>query len=284
MVKNYFKAVRILNLALLSFIFWGLMLHCYSVDFNFELNHFLLFLSILLTTASGYLINNFYDIESDRINEKLVNDLSAHNLIRLYFIHLILSFIILFTSSLSAGWILMVMICHVLVFSYSLLFQKIPLIGNVLVSFLCFIVVVIPQLLIPDYFYFKNFNINDNLIITYSVFCFIITLKREIIKDIEDQNGDQKTGNYTIPIILGLKFTKVLISVLVIIELIFMYLVLKQNFLDFKNLFFAFPQIIVLIMASLFLYKYSENKQFKKLSNLVKVQFLIAGIWLYITL
>jgi len=63
-----------------------------------------------------------------------------------------------------------------------------------------------------------------------------------------------------------------------------MYLVLKQNFLDFKNLFFAFPQIIVLIMASLFLYKYSENKQFKKLSNLVKVQFLIAGIWLYITL
>ena len=72
MVKKYFKAIRIKNLALLGLIFWGLMLHIYSEGFSFEIDHFLLFTSVIITTASGYLINNYYDINSDKINNKNV--------------------------------------------------------------------------------------------------------------------------------------------------------------------------------------------------------------------
>ena len=65
MVKNYFKSIRLLILALLGFIFWGLMLNLYNSGLEFKIDHFLLFLSITATTASGYLINKYYDIKSD---------------------------------------------------------------------------------------------------------------------------------------------------------------------------------------------------------------------------
>ena len=66
MVKKYFKAIRIKNLALLGLIFGGLMLHSYSDSFSFEIDHLLLFTSVIITTASGYLINNYYDLNSDK--------------------------------------------------------------------------------------------------------------------------------------------------------------------------------------------------------------------------
>ena len=57
MVKKYFKAIRIKNLALLSLLFWGLMLHHYSENFSFNVDHLWLFFSVIFTTSSGYLIN-----------------------------------------------------------------------------------------------------------------------------------------------------------------------------------------------------------------------------------
>ena len=85
MVKNYFKSIRILNLLLLSFIFWGLMLNLYYSGLDFKIDHFLLFLSIINTTASGYLINNYYDIKSDELNNKFISGLNAKFFINSYF-------------------------------------------------------------------------------------------------------------------------------------------------------------------------------------------------------
>ena len=87
MVKNYFKSIRLLNLLLLSFIFWGLMLNSYCSGLDFKIDHFLLFLSIITTTASGYLINNYYDIKSDELNNKFIIGLNAKFFINSYFIH-----------------------------------------------------------------------------------------------------------------------------------------------------------------------------------------------------
>ena len=70
MVKNYLKSVRITNLILLGVLFWGIMYQTYNNEFSFCMDHLLLFLAIISTTASGYLVNNYYDIRSDEINGK----------------------------------------------------------------------------------------------------------------------------------------------------------------------------------------------------------------------
>ena len=128
MVKNYFKAVRLLNLALLSFIFWGLMLHIYATGIAFEINHVYLFLAAITTTASGYLINNYYDLQSDKINNKSIIDLDSGYYLKSYFIHFSLSFFFLLISSLFGGWFLLILFLHILVLLYSLKLQHLPLI------------------------------------------------------------------------------------------------------------------------------------------------------------
>ena len=95
MVKNYLKSVRITNLILLGVLFWGIMYQIYNNEFSFCMDHLLLFLAIISTTASGYLINNYYDIRSDEINRKSLFKLTSNYLIKGYFLHFVLSFVFL---------------------------------------------------------------------------------------------------------------------------------------------------------------------------------------------
>ena len=76
MVISYLKSIRYLNLLLLSILFWGLMIHQYQRELTPELDHFWLFIAILFTTICGYQINNYYDIPSDKINQKAIDKLS----------------------------------------------------------------------------------------------------------------------------------------------------------------------------------------------------------------
>ena len=118
MVKNYFKAIRIKNLGLLSLLFWGLMLHNYSESFSIKTDKILLFLSIITTTAAGYLINNYFDLKSDVINNKNISGLSKKKYYLLYLAHVLLSFIFLFASDISSAWIQLVMVCHFIIYLY----------------------------------------------------------------------------------------------------------------------------------------------------------------------
>ena len=158
MVKKYFKAIRIKNLALLGLIFWGLMFHNYSESLSFKVDHLLLFTCIIITTASGYLINNYYDINSDKINNKNIEDLSKTFYGNCYLIHLFSSLLVLFISDLSAGWLNLVIITHILVFLYSLKLQHWPIIGNLVVASLSSIVLLIPYWLTGNFWELENFS------------------------------------------------------------------------------------------------------------------------------
>ena len=284
MVKKYFKAIRIKNLALLGLIFWGLMLHNYSESFSFEIDHFLLFTSVIITTASGYLINNYYDINSDKINNKNIEDLSKTFYGNCYLLHLFTSLLVLFISDLSPGWLNLVIISHILVYLYSLKFQHWPVIGNLLVALLSSIVLLIPYWLTGTFWELENFNLSENLNQIFVIFCFLLTIKREIVKDMEDIQGDLKTGSYTLAIVAGQKFSKVILGVLVLISIGFLIICVLESILNIQNIFF-FLTMISLLFAFLYkTYLSFEKSDFKTLSNLLKINFLAAGIWLYILL
>ena len=284
MVKKYFKAIRIKNLALLGLIFWGLMLHNYSESFSFEIDHFLLFTSVIITTASGYLINNYYDINSDKINNKNIEDLSKTFYGNCYLLHLFTSLLVLFISDLSPGWLNLVIISHILVYLYSLKLQHWPIIGNLLVALLSSIVLLIPYWLTGTFWELENFNLSENLNQIFVIFCFLLTIKREIVKDMEDIQGDLKTGSHTLAIVAGQKFSKIILSILVLISIGFLIICVLESILNIQNIFF-FLTMISLLFAFLYkTYLSFEKSDFKTLSNLLKINFLAAGIWLYILL
>lgn len=284
MVKKYFKAIRIKNLALLGLIFWGLMLHNYSEGFSFEIDHFLLFTSVIITTASGYLINNYYDINSDKINNKNIEDLSKTFYGNCYLLHLFTSLLVLFISDLSPGWLNLVIISHILVYLYSLKLQHWPVIGNLLVALLSSTVLLIPYWLTGTFWELENFNLSENLNQIFVIFCFLLTIKREIVKDMEDIQGDLKTGSYTLAIVAGQKFSKIILSILVLISIGFLIICVLESILNIQNIFF-FLTMISLLFAFLYkTYLSFEKSDFKTLSNLLKINFLAAGIWLYILL
>ena len=284
MVKKYFKAIRIKNLALLGLIFWGLMLHSYSDSFSFEIDHLLLFTSVIITTASGYLINNYYDLNSDKINNKNIEDLSKTFYGNCYLLHLFTSLLFLFISDLSPGWLNLVIITHILVYLYSLKFQHWPVIGNLLVALLSSTVLLIPYWLRGTFWELENFNLSENLNQIFVIFCFLLTIKREIVKDMEDIEGDLKTGSYTLAIAAGQKFSKLILIILVLISIGFLIICVLESILSIQNIFFFLTMISLLVTFLYKTYLSFEKSDFKTLSNLLKINFLAAGIWLYILL
>ena len=283
MVKNYFKSIRFVNLILLFLLFWGLLFQIKSKPFflTINLNTFLLSISIILTTASGYLINNFFDFNSDAINGKNQFYFSKSHYLISYIIHVILSFFFIFISDLSGAWIQLVFYCHMLVLFYSVFLQHIPLIGNLAVAILCGIVVYIPHILLVGFQWNNNFNLQDSNSELLVIFSMLFTLARELIKDVEDLQGDQKTNSNTIAVAFGVKTSKTLIiSVFFISFLILIYSCFLTP-ITVNSLCFFIPTLVITGILILNSIKSNSKIAFNKLSKLVKIQFLIATVWLY---
>ena len=283
MVKNYLKSIRFVNLILLFLLFWGLLFQIKSKPFflTINLNTFLLSISIILTTASGYLINNFFDFNSDAINGKNQFYFSKSHYLISYIIHVILSFFFIFISDLSGAWIQLVFYCHMLVLFYTVFLQHIPLIGNLAVAILCGIVVYIPHILLVGFQWNNNFNLQDSNSELLVIFSMLFTLARELIKDVEDLQGDQKTNSNTIAVAFGVKTSKTLIiSVFFISFLILIYSCFLTP-ITVNSLCFFIPTLVITGILILNSIKSNSKIAFNKLSKLVKIQFLIATVWLY---
>ena len=283
MVKNYLKSIRFVNLILLFLLFWGLLIQLDSKPFfsTVNLDTILLSLSIILTTASGYLINNFFDFNSDAINGKNQFYFSKSHYLISYIIHVLISFIFIFITDLSGAWIQLVFYCHSLVLFYSVLLQHIPIIGNLSVAVLCGIVVYIPHILQTGFQWDNNFNLHEANAELLVIFSMLFTLARELIKDVEDLKGDQKTNSNTIAVAFGLRTSKILIiSVFFTSFLILIYSCFMTP-LTINSLCFFIPTVVITGLLILKSIKSNSRDAFTKLSKLVKIQFFTATVWLY---
>jgi len=281
MVISYLKSIRYLNLLLLSILFWGLMIHQYQRELIPELDHFWLFTAILFTTICGYQINNYYDIPTDKINQKAIDKLSEDFYLKSYFLHFFFSFLVLFISDLAGQWFLLIMFTHLALIAYSARIKNWPLLGNIIIAILCSILVIIPEGLNKASFNFEDFNLAKNTNMVYVSFCFALTLIREIIKDMEDINGDKAVNGKTLPIILGIKSTKFILG---ICSVGICYVIINSLLASPKSWEFVIFFVLVISLVIFFIYrliKANEQASFKELSKLIKFKFLTATIWLY---
>jgi len=282
MVKNYLQAVRYQNLLIIFFLFWGLIFNYSHVESSLNLDILLLSFSIIFTASSGYLINNLNDIKSDFTNNKNQFGFTKRYYLTTYFINVACSFIFLFLSGLSGAWIQLVFYCHLLVISYSILLQHIPLLGNLAVALLCGIVLCIPSIIHRGFNFETTYNLNVSVVELYVVFCVLFTMARELIKDIEDINGDLKIQSKTFPIVFGITPTKGLIALNFISSALILSLGLIRTPFSIASFSFFIPSLVITFVLLFSTLSAKETSSFQKLSKLIKLQFLFSTLWLYV--
>ena len=166
-----------------------------------NLQFILLILSTLLIASGGYIINDYYDIKIDYVNKPDRVVIGKHLKRRhVLVIHSFFNGLGILLGIFVSWWIVGInILATFLLWLYSNLLKRLPLWGNLVVSFLTGLSVFVVYIL---------FRQNLELIAMYSVFAFFISLIREIVKDLEDIEGDEKFGCRTLPIAVGLVATK----------------------------------------------------------------------------
>lgn len=221
---------------------------------------------VMSTMALGNIMNDFLDIKSDKINHP--NRVLTNNQIALsdaiILFSLILLLLLYFSIYISFNSLFFLYLFIIpLLFSYNLYFKKLPVIGNLIVS-----------LLLGSVFLFTELAILDsiNFLIVPFFLVFIFSLIREMIKDMQDYNGDKHAGMRTLPIIVGKKRMNciILFSILVlIIALLFPFIFWGY---DFKYLLLLLIFIeIPLIYSLILLIKYPSKKTYGLLADLLKM-------------
>jgi 4-hydroxybenzoate polyprenyltransferase len=302
-IVGFFKLIRFINL---FFIFLTQLLFHYCIiipQYEFfsgsapRLNDALFFILVLasvLIAAGGYIINDYFDINIDRVNkpQRLIVDNLVSRRWAMFF-HLTLSLLGLtltafVAKSLGNGLLFLLnLISVILLWFYSTIFKKKLLVGNIIISLLSAWVVLV--------LYVAELQIDFSgpkgsftpatikiypLAVVYAGFAFIISIVREIVKDMEDVEGDRKYARNTMPIVWGSGATKLFLSVWVVVLvciLFFMmiYALLKSWLLlsGYILFFLSIPLANIFIM----LFRSANTTDYKRLSTRIKL-FMLLGI------
>jgi len=117
------------------------------------------------------------------------------------------------------------------------------------------------------------------IIVLYAAFAFFTTWIREIIKDIEDFEGDNRMGFKTLPVVIGINYTKVLLSALlgILLSGVIAYLITawKEDILSFVYVFAAVMGPIAIVFYLLWTAKVKADNS--RLANLMKI-IMVMGI------
>ena len=177
-----------------------------------NLDLYLIVLSTTCVIAAGYIINNFYDVKKDAINKPIKTRIDSFvgqkTKLNIYFLLNFIGVIFAFLVSWRAALFFSIYIFLIWLYSHKL--KKFPLTG----LFSAAILALLPFFAI--FVYYKNFS---EIIFTHTAFLFFVLMIRELVKDLENIKGDVAQNYTTIPIKYGEYFSKLLITILVILTL-----------------------------------------------------------------
>lgn len=253
---NFLNLIRYKNLIFIAALQWLMyysilipLLRVFQIDLQYAMHGYqfaLLVGSSVFIAAAGYVINDYFDTRIDAINrpDKVIVGKSITkkqaSLIHQIFtgIGVVLGLTVAYLcKSLTVG--LIVAIVPGLLWFYSASYKRQFLLGNVVVAlnaaFVPLIIVTaeVAFLCLPD-----NYGdlISQTPVIKilyawvcgFAAFAFLTTLIREIIKDMEDEHGDREMEARTMPIVLGLSKTKIVVYALIAITLALIFYVYNK--------------------------------------------------------
>jgi 4-hydroxybenzoate polyprenyltransferase len=238
-------------------------------EYLFDWHLFVLSSATILIAAAGYIINDYYDIKIDLVNkpERVVIGKKIPRRVAL-FLHTLFSIGGVLTA-LFLGWKIGLIIFSMsfLLWWYSNSLKRQPFIGNFVVALLIGLSIELVNVL---------YSAENYLVTVYSLFAFFMTLLREIVKDLEDLKGDSSFGCKTLPIVWGMRKTKLFIYGLMIIFGI-LVITLNEVFVGLPASYFVFFLFLPMSALFIFLVRADTVSDFKQLSRLCKM-ILLLGI------
>ena len=232
--------------------------------------------AVFFETAAGNVINDYFDYNIDLVNKPerpipsgRISLKNGRNYAYLLFLAgTVCGFLI---SYMTNNWIpfIIVLIADVVLYLYAYKLKATPLIGNLAVGFMT-----------GFGFVFGGFCINNPNIIMTSIFlgffAFVMTTAREIIKDIEDVEGDKKDGARTLPIIIGKKKPAILATILIIVDCALCPLLYMYHIFGILYLVIIAIAVIIFIYSAILILKSQDEATAHKSSKLLKIGMLIA--------
>ena len=230
-IGAFFRLVRWQNLFITA-LMMCLVYHCVIMQTS-TLAFTLLVIAMTLIVAGGYVINDIFDKEIDAVNKPervIVGKIFSEKQCGIFYWALTImglgcglmagilahgkNFYTIFAS-------LLLLACFL--YSYSSRYKKKLIVGNVIVSLSVAFAVFLPWLfqilsmLVNKEMLLEHqewMRVTLHIVLIYVAFAFLMTLIREIVKDMEDVEGDMRLNCRTIPIAWGLKAAQVIVLVL----------------------------------------------------------------------
>lgn len=227
----FFKLVRWPNLIITALMMC--LVHRCLMQMESSAAFTLLVISMVLIQAGGYVINDIFDMEIDAINKpekQIVGKVFTEKQCNLFYIVLtIIGLACALAASVMAlgNKFITIFACMALLacllYSYSSRYKKKLVICNIIVSLSVAFAVFVPWLFEMIYISKHELllitmqplmRISLRFVLIYTAFAFLMTLIREIVKDMQDVKGDGRSHCRTIPIVWGMTVAQIIVIVL----------------------------------------------------------------------
>lgn len=267
-----------------------------SLIFSFEF--FLLVISTVIIAAAGNIINDYFDVRADRINRPHRIVVSRHIKRRWAIVlHWLMNFIafaiaIYLSYVNKTFWYVFIHLLSInLLWFYSMQLKRTIVVGNVVIALLTSLVPVLvgifynqhlnetlqgslyPFELINNEHYYLYFSIGIGL------FAFVLNWTREIVKDIEDMEGDKVIKARTIPIVLGVRRAKQLaLLFLIITVLLSLFLIWGYQggyIVDFMSFSPLLISALIIVFTFIKLITSQSKRDFRLVNTLIKLTMII---------
>lgn len=263
----YLKIIRPMNcLFVILTVSFGAY---YKADLQFALPVLFAVFATFFIAAAGYVINDFFDYEIDIINRSdriLPTGLISLKAAKNYAFLLFATGIIFSVLTQNEYCIILAIINSILLYLYSKYFKKMFFLGNLVVAYNSASTFVFGGL--------SNQNVKHSIII--SLLAFLYTIVREIVKDVEDMDGDSKQGAKTIAVLWG-NHKSLIFAALPAITIITLIQVFgfNQSISWYSYLFLNLLVTLPLAIFFAIMFKNKKKSTLNRISGLMKLDMLI---------
>ncbi len=253
----------------------------------------ILVISVCLITAGGYVINDYFDIRADLINKGriIVGNTVTRRTAMMY--HNILNVLgvlggVWISARIGLVWLgIIFLLTSGLLYFYSAVYKRQLLVGNLIVALL---VAMVPLLVViydaaPVNAYYSAEAISYPgvgilfwWVGGFALFAFMTTLIREIIKDMEDCEGDRETGRRTLPVVTGLLVCRVTVTLLAAVTIALLYLVWHRYLSDLVTLIYISVLLVIPLVAAIARALTGKEKNHLHLASGLMKLVMLAGI------
>lgn len=312
LIKPYLKLLRIGNLAFLA-----ILLYVMEKWVAFPLLHqqkfpelmpwwvlTLLIISVVCIAAGGYVINDYFDVKIDRINRPddlvVTRVISRDAAMRLFQVLTAVGIV----AGLAVAWwarswnlLFIYVVIPGLLWFYSSSYKRMLLVGNLIVAFISALVPLLIAMVNADHL---RFLYHESLAYTpivgqlyvwlggFALFCMLLTLSREVVKDMEDVEGDRELECRTMPIVWGEKVSKIVVTIVLlatialIAYLAWFVLPFPMEWATFTGRFIIFGLMVPMLCVLVLLWAAHSKRELHTVQQVLKFIMFLGSMFSYV--